>query len=67
MKVTSKCKMPEGAADEDREYADFFRRCEHLSHSICDLIGRVPDPRELDKILLWWSRKNPAARDYGIK
>jgi hypothetical protein len=52
--------MPAGGADEDQEYADFFARCEHLSHSIGGLIGRVPDPRELAKILLWWSRKNPA-------
>jgi hypothetical protein len=44
-------------ADKDQEYADFYARCEYLSHSIAGLIGRVPDPRELDKVLLWWSRK----------
>lgn len=45
-------------ADEDREYADFYARCERLSHDIASLIGRVPTPRELDKVLLWWSRKS---------
>jgi hypothetical protein len=42
----------------DPEYADFYMRCERLSHDIANLIGRDPTPRELDKVLLWWDRKS---------
>ena len=40
----------------DTAYARFFSRCEELSRSIRDLIGRDLDPREVDKVLLAWSR-----------
>jgi hypothetical protein len=44
----------------DTAYARFFSRCEELSRSIRDLIGRDLDPREVDKVLLAWSRSNGA-------
>ena len=36
----------------DAAYARFFSRCEQLSRSIRDAIGRDPTPREVDKVLL---------------
>jgi|SRR5665213_666007 len=41
----------------DAEYADFFARCEQLSKCINDLIGRIPNPREVDKVLLHWEQE----------
>jgi hypothetical protein len=51
---------PEGTRSTDAAYARFFGRCEQLSRSIRDLIGRDLDPREVDKVLLAWSRLNGA-------
>ena len=46
----------EGKRSTDAAYARFFSRCEQLSRSIRDLIGQDLDPREVDKVLLAWSR-----------
>jgi hypothetical protein len=48
------------AQHRDAAYARFFSRCEQLSRSIRDLIRRDLDPREVDKVLLAWSRSGGA-------
>lgn len=50
----------EGKRSSDAAYARFFSRCEQLSRGIRDLIGRDLDPREVDKVLLAWSRLSGA-------
>lgn len=42
----------------DKQYADFCTRCELISEEIGNLIGRIPTPREVDKVLLHWSLEN---------
>jgi hypothetical protein len=49
-----------GKRSTDAAYARFFSRCEQLSRSICDLIGRDVDPREVDKVLIAWRRLSGA-------
>ena len=42
------------SGNTDPKYAEFCARCDKLSGLIQGLIGRVPSPREVDKVLLHW-------------
>ena len=42
----------------DKQYSDFCARCELISEEIGNLIGEVPTPRQVDKVLLHLSLKN---------
>ena len=41
----------------DKEYAEFFSRCEQLREMMGGLLGRAVSPREVDKVLLHWHQK----------
>jgi hypothetical protein len=60
VKLGPRHKRHEKITDVDPQYATFVTRCEQLRGSIGVLIGREPNPRELDKVLLAWSREKPS-------
>jgi hypothetical protein len=44
-------------SNADPKYSDFCARCDQLNRCMQELIGRVPSPREVDKVLLHWERE----------
>jgi hypothetical protein len=44
-------------SEMDTEYAGFFLRCMRLTQQIGEMTGRIPCPRELDKVLLHWHER----------
>jgi hypothetical protein len=42
----------------DKEYAEFFLRCEQLRETISGLLRRNVGPRDVDKVLLHWKQEN---------
>ncbi|HEU0215040.1 MAG TPA: hypothetical protein VFQ90_00145 [Stellaceae bacterium] len=54
---TLKTRLP-SLGSYDPEYADFFERCERLSTEVAAKIGRQPNPRELDNVLLFHYAKS---------
>jgi urease gamma subunit len=56
---------PSEAVGVDADYADHFRRCEHLTLRINGLIGRTLSPREIDKVLLYYSAQASRRKHQG--
>jgi hypothetical protein len=42
----------------DKEYTEFFLRCEQIREIIRGLLRRNVSPREVDKVLLHWNQEN---------
>jgi hypothetical protein len=42
----------------DKEYTEFFLRCEQIRETIIGLLRRNVSPRDVDKVLLHWNQEN---------
>jgi hypothetical protein len=42
----------------DKEYTEFFLRCEQIRETISGLLRRNVSPRDVDKVLLHWNQEN---------